>query len=568
MIPSSPRGSLSLFLLAMLSLLLVVGASGCQGSGNDAAGGQPQAAGEVFLEPAAEVGPNPFVATPLAATPDPTLAAPVVSQNATVQPPPKVAIQANSGAKPGLYGGSMNDTVCKVDQLVSFLGANPEKAAAWVAALNADPKLRPATSPLTTANIPAYISSLTPIVLLADTRVTNHGFENGLATPRQSVLQTGTAVLVDPYGIPRARCYCGNPLLPPVPSSVPVTYVGPVWAGFNPASVAVVSSAPQPQTSFQVTSPSGTLVQQPAGSGPAASTPPGTAAPGTTSASATTPVTATTATTTTAGTASGQAPYTVQNATSPDGRISMSVPTGWETESLWRWDDVAGQQVISQIYTASPSVAVSKDAATTYSQPEVQVRQFWPSTPGQALDTNAVHEATKSKLCTNAGSPQPYSHPKYGSGTSVTYTGCQGNPSAELQLITFPQPDGSVVQLRMKVLDARDRGNINTVLDSLTVPQISAPAPVNPKQLCSKSPPNAAPVNLAMTNTTTELLRVVWHDYNCQVDTTQYMWLVGPGETVNIPGTFEGNWYSAVALDGSTAGTYQVPAAGGTWTMP
>ncbi len=71
--------------------------------------------------------------------------------------------------------------------------------------------------------------------------MTNHGFLNGRPTPRQSVLQAGSAVLVDPYGVPRARCGCGNPLIPPARVPVQPTYVGPVWPGWNPVNVVVVT---------------------------------------------------------------------------------------------------------------------------------------------------------------------------------------------------------------------------------------------------------------------------------------------------------------------------------------
>ena len=44
---------------------------------------------------------------------------------------------------------------------------------------------------------PTFIRELTPTLLTQDTRVTNHGYKNGKATPHQSILQKGTAVLVD-----------------------------------------------------------------------------------------------------------------------------------------------------------------------------------------------------------------------------------------------------------------------------------------------------------------------------------------------------------------------------------
>ncbi|MFI0606667.1 MAG: DUF6777 domain-containing protein [Anaerolineae bacterium] len=576
------RSSLPTLLLSALLLLGLGGAGtwyylkqadkGTTTAPGETFEGLTLAPGEIFLQPAAEVGPDPFAATPLAPPPDPTLAAPVVVEKAAVKPPAQAAIQASSGAQPGLYGGSRNDAACNVPQLVSFLGSNAEKAAAWVAALNADPTLRFAGGPLTTQSIPAFVNTLTPIVLLADTRVTNHGFVKGQATPRQDVLQKGTAVLVDPYGVPRARCFCGNPLLSPQPSTVAITYVGRSWADFDPAKISVVSPAPQPQVSFQVKDASGTVVQVTVGSpglpasSPAAGglTPAAGASPATTSVSATAPVTGTAA----AGAAPVGAPYSVQPSTSPDGRISMAHPAGWETENFWSWIDIGGQRAIYQQYSASPSRAVSKDKATTYTIPEVAVKQVWPATPGQALDVNAVIANGKSTLCSNTSSPQPVSHPKFGAGILVTDSNCGGNPSAAREMMTFGQPDGSVVQIYSKVLEPRDRDLNKAALDSLTLPKISAPAAIAPKPQCSKSPPGAPPVDISVVNTTAEPLRVVWHDYNCKLDIANYQWIVAPGETEPIPGTYEGSAYTAVAVDGSTVGTYTVPASGGTWTLP
>lgn len=64
--------------------------------------------------------------------------------------------------------------------------------------------------------VPECLRSLTPVQLRMGTRVTNHGFRDGKVTAYQAVLQAGTAVLVDDRGVPRVRCACGNPLLPPV----------------------------------------------------------------------------------------------------------------------------------------------------------------------------------------------------------------------------------------------------------------------------------------------------------------------------------------------------------------
>ncbi len=67
-------------------------------------------------------------------------------------------------------------------------------------------------------------------------QVTNHRFADGVLGTVQSVLQEGTAVLVDADGTPRVRCACGNPLAPAAYTSDEDTdneYVGEPWDGFT-----------------------------------------------------------------------------------------------------------------------------------------------------------------------------------------------------------------------------------------------------------------------------------------------------------------------------------------------
>jgi hypothetical protein len=147
-------------------------------------------------------------------------ALPAVQPTSGVAPPP--------GSPP--YGGSGDDTVCDREKLIRFLESNADRAAAWAGVLG-----------VTVANIGPFVRSLTPTVLLYDTRVTNHGFADGRATSLQSVLQAGTAVLVDARGNPVVRCRCGNPLLSPTPTARP-TYRGTPWVGFNPTVVVAVNN--------------------------------------------------------------------------------------------------------------------------------------------------------------------------------------------------------------------------------------------------------------------------------------------------------------------------------------
>ncbi|MDW3217205.1 MAG: DUF6777 domain-containing protein [Acidimicrobiales bacterium] len=111
---------------------------------------------------------------------------------------------------------------CHPEDLIAFLADSPAIAAAWADA-----------SGVEVERIAETIRSWEPTVLTVDTRVTNHAYRSGTARGFQATLEAGTAVLVDDAGVPRVRCACGNPLLPPqpvgeetpeeTPTQVPVT---------------------------------------------------------------------------------------------------------------------------------------------------------------------------------------------------------------------------------------------------------------------------------------------------------------------------------------------------------
>lgn len=107
----------------------------------------------------------------------------------------------------GPFGGTGSDLVCDRELLIRSLVARPERLREWARVLGVTPTERA---------VAAYIRKLRPVTLTRDTRVTNHSFVDGRAVSFQSILQAGTAVLVDKDGVPVARCRCGNPLLEPV----------------------------------------------------------------------------------------------------------------------------------------------------------------------------------------------------------------------------------------------------------------------------------------------------------------------------------------------------------------
>jgi hypothetical protein len=188
---------------------------------------------ELVLEPLGTAGADPF--TESVATEEVAVLTAVSAPTGDEGDELTVA-----GDQPGLYGGTQDNTACDAAALVEFLDANPDKASAWVGVLG-----------IGTDGIKDYVAGLTPVLLRTDTRVTNHGFANGVATPRQAVLQAGTAVLVDDFGVPRVRCSCGNPLTEPAPlptqlpaatDSGQVTLVGQPWSAWNPSTVVVVNA--------------------------------------------------------------------------------------------------------------------------------------------------------------------------------------------------------------------------------------------------------------------------------------------------------------------------------------
>ncbi|QES09813.1 hypothetical protein DEJ44_32075 [Streptomyces venezuelae] len=209
--------------LAALAVPLLL--AGCTSVWEGSRGGaEPAAAGpaqDVLLQPVAAQGPDPFTASTARGTMP--VSAPQRGPDAATE-----QVREVTGSTPGLYGGTRAEGSCDVDQQVSFLAADQDKTRAFAEAAG-----------IPETNVADWLRGLTPVVLRADARVTNHGYRQGKANAFQSVLQTGTAVLVDQYGSPRVRCACGNPLRTPAAAQGGV-HQGDPWDGFDPDRVIVV----------------------------------------------------------------------------------------------------------------------------------------------------------------------------------------------------------------------------------------------------------------------------------------------------------------------------------------
>lgn len=186
-------------------------------------------AAEVTPEAIGTAGANPFM--------------PAVGRDQAGVTPPPGSGGSFPGGTPGLYGGTRDNSSCDAAAMVAFLRDNPDKAAAWARVQG-----------ITAAEIPAYVAELTPVVLRSDTWVTNHGFRDGRETSFTAVLQAGTAVLVDRFGVPRAKCFCGNPLTPAVVPADP-RFVGDVWPGFSRTSITVIEQNTTIITNYTLVDP-------------------------------------------------------------------------------------------------------------------------------------------------------------------------------------------------------------------------------------------------------------------------------------------------------------------------
>ncbi|MDX3248390.1 DUF6777 domain-containing protein, partial [Streptomyces sp. ME18-1-4] len=190
-------------------------------------GGGSNQAGELFMQPAGEEGPNSF--TPKTNNPG-TASVPPATVAPSASSPPENTVPGVRGGQEGLYGGTLKVASCDVELQIKYLQEVPAKNRAFASVLGIDP-----------SQVPGYLRSLTPVQLRLDTRVTNHGYRDGSATGYQAVLQAGTAVMVDRYGIPRVRCACGNPLTPPVAQQSGYKRTGTTWPSYSPSTTVVVN---------------------------------------------------------------------------------------------------------------------------------------------------------------------------------------------------------------------------------------------------------------------------------------------------------------------------------------
>jgi hypothetical protein len=130
---------------------------------------------------------------------------------------PQVATVAATGPQAGdttgLYAAT-TPPACTTADFLTQLQADPTELAAFGGVFG-----------LGAGDVPAFVRSLSPVVLRAATSVTDHPFADGAFVEQPAVLAPGTAVLVNSYGEPTVKCFNGNPLTAgdPAPGAVTVT---------------------------------------------------------------------------------------------------------------------------------------------------------------------------------------------------------------------------------------------------------------------------------------------------------------------------------------------------------
>jgi hypothetical protein len=188
---------------------------------------------EVVQEPAGTPGSDPFTQS-VAAADNPSVAGVAPAEGTGAAP-------STAGDTEALYAGTRNNPGSDPARLASSLQGDPAEAAGWAGVQGIAPSA-----------VGSFISGLTPVLLRADVRVTDYGWRNGQPVARQSVLQAGTAVLVDALGQPRVRSVSGSPLGSPLHVSAAPRYTGASWAGFTPKNIEVVAPAPIPVDHFVI----------------------------------------------------------------------------------------------------------------------------------------------------------------------------------------------------------------------------------------------------------------------------------------------------------------------------
>ncbi|MDH6246234.1 DUF6777 domain-containing protein [Mycobacterium sp. OTB74] len=156
-------------------------------------------------------------------------------------------VRVVAGTRPGLYGATDRASSCNAAAVANYLDSHSDEARVWSRTFSIEPQ-----------QVPAYLNTLTPVVLNVDAWVTAHRYANTGSVPFQTVLQAGTPVMIDPVGVPRVHCKSGSPLKPPANTNLAKLddVRGMAWPNYAPEKVVAVAysagGAGSPVSEFSV----------------------------------------------------------------------------------------------------------------------------------------------------------------------------------------------------------------------------------------------------------------------------------------------------------------------------
>lgn len=200
---------------------------------------------DILLIGAGDFGPAPALTDSAALVTFDTLSLP--ADAATPEPVASLSVIPVVGDTPEIYG--LSYAVCT--SLTASIAEDAPAIEAYVAAMNADPTTGLSRA-ITAADYVAYTQNFTFGHLLADTRVTYNGFSAGASFPIQAVLQKGSLVAFDRFGVPRTHCGSGVPLTAPVAATGEAIFAGAGWGDLDLAEIVTITAAPEAQSSFTV----------------------------------------------------------------------------------------------------------------------------------------------------------------------------------------------------------------------------------------------------------------------------------------------------------------------------
>ncbi|UGT42699.1 hypothetical protein LTV02_04595 [Nocardia yamanashiensis] len=180
------------------------------------------------------------------------------------------------GDEPGVYGGFRDQATANAETLIDYYANHAAERRGVVRAFTDDTEFRWAgTGTLTEEDLTVYLRGLTPALLRFDIRVTDHEFRDGKVTPFETVLQRGTSVFIDAYGVPRVRGRSGSPLTVSTSLELRPVYSGTPWTGFDKATVIVVTPTPDRLTALTLADlTGGTAFDRPVGTNGRSDRPP------------------------------------------------------------------------------------------------------------------------------------------------------------------------------------------------------------------------------------------------------------------------------------------------------